>query len=184
MRQGGRWWVGLVGTLLLIGGFAPAGAQEAQQQDEVVGLGELQVVGSRLPGRSAEDSPVPVDIIDGDSFRHYGVRDLNSLLSATIPSYNVNPQITSDVATAVRPAKLRGLPPDSTLVLVNGKRRHRSAAIVDWDWGSMEGSHLTDIASIPVHCPRTGGSAARRRIRAVRVRRRGRRDELRLTRRS
>ena len=149
MRQGGRWWAGLVGILLLIGGFAPAGAQEAQQQDEVVGLGEMQVVGSRLPGRSAEDSPVPVDIIDGDSFRHYGVRDLNSLLSATIPSYNVNPQITSDVATAVRPAKLRGLPPDSTLVLVNGKRRHRSAAIVDWDWGSMEGSHLTDIASIP-----------------------------------
>ena len=149
MRHSGRRLGGMIAALALVGGFAPAGAQEARQQDEVVGLGELQVVGSRLPGRSAEDSPVPVDIIDGDSFRHYGVRDLNSLLSASIPSYNVNPQITSDVATAVRPAKLRGLPPDSTLILVNGKRRHRSAAIVDWDWGSMEGSHLTDIASIP-----------------------------------
>ena len=141
--------ISLTGAALVVGQMAAA--QDAPQNGEqpALELEGLQVVGSRLPGRSAEDSPVPVDIIDGDSFKNYGVRDLNSLLSATIPSYNVNPQITSDVATAVRPAKLRGLPPDSTLILVNGKRRHRSAAIVDWDWGSMEGSHLTDIASIP-----------------------------------
>ena len=141
--------ISLTGASLAVGQMAAAQDVAQNGEQPALELEGLQVVGSRLPGRSAEDSPVPVDIIDGDSFKNYGVRDLNSLLSATIPSYNVNPQITSDVATAVRPAKLRGLPPDSTLILVNGKRRHRSAAIVDWDWGSMEGSHLTDIASIP-----------------------------------
>ena len=136
-------------ALLLVGGFAPAGAQETQPQDEVIGLDELQVVGSRTPGRSAADSPVPVDIIDGDSFQNYGVRDLNNLLAATIPSYNITQHAIGDANTLVRPAKLRGLPPDSTLVLINGKRRHRSSAISIFTFGQAQGAHGADIRSIP-----------------------------------
>ena len=148
MRRFMGWCSGLI-ALLLVGGFAPAGAQEAQPQDEVVGLDALRVVGSRLPGRSAADSPVPVDIIDGDSFQNYGVRDLNNLLAATIPSYNVTQHAIGDANALVRPAKLRGLPPDSTLVLINGKRRHRSSAISIFTFGQAQGAHGADIRSIP-----------------------------------
>ena len=107
------------------------------------------MVGSRSAGRSAEDSPVPVDVIDGDSLRHSGSTDMNDLLSATVPSYKVFQYGIGVEAALVRPAKLRGLPPDSTLVLVNGKRRHRSSAITRWSYGLASGSHGTDIASIP-----------------------------------
>ena len=153
------WGCGFLVAVLVLIGSPPAGAQDAADQDAnqaeepveeaVLGLDALRVVGSRLPGRSAEDSPVPVDVIDGDSFRNYGVRDMNNLLSATVPSYNISQHAIGDANALVRPAKLRGLTPDSTLVLVNGKRRHRSSAITTWSWGLAEGSHGPDIASIP-----------------------------------
>ena len=94
----------------------------AERPDEVYVLEALPVIGSRLQGRSAQDSLVPVDIIQGADLQTYGIRDMDSLLSATVPSYNVNQQPISDASTLVRPANLRGLPSDSTLVLVNGKR--------------------------------------------------------------
>ncbi len=149
-RQWWRW--GGVMSLAVLIAAAPAEAQDAEQpagQDEPVGLDTFRVVGSRLPGRSAEDAPVPVDLIDANDFKSYGVRDLNNLLAATIPSYNVTQHAIGDQNALVRPAKLRGLPPDSTLVLVNGKRRHRSSAITTWSWGLAEGAHGPDIASIP-----------------------------------
>ncbi len=125
-------------------------AQEAPAQDQdVFKLEEVVVVGSRVPTRSAHDSPVPIDVIDGKSMRNYGVRDMNSLLRATVPSYNVNQQPLSDAATLVRPANLRGLPPDSTLILVNGKRRHRGSIITLLGGGLSNGSHAPDLAAIP-----------------------------------
>ncbi len=125
-------------------------AQEAvDQEPEIVKLEEVIVVGSRVPTRSAHDSPVPVDVIEGTSMRNYGVRDMNSLLRATIPSYNVNQQPIGDAATLVRPANLRGLPPDSTLILVNGKRRHRGSVLTFLGGGISDGAHATDLASFP-----------------------------------
>ena len=130
-------------------------AQEASQpepatepQESVVGLDEIQVIGSRVAGRSAQDSVVPVDIIQGEDLQTYGIRDMDSLLSASVPSYNVNQQPISDAATLIRPANLRGLPPDSTLVLVNGKRRHRASVIPEFG-GISNGSHGADISAIP-----------------------------------
>ncbi len=130
-------------------------AQEASQpepatepQESVVGLDEIQVIGSRVAGRSARDSVVPVDIIQGEDLQTYGIRDMDSLLSASVPSYNVNQQPISDAATLIRPANLRGLPPDSTLVLVNGKRRHRASVIPEFG-GISNGSHGADISAIP-----------------------------------
>ena len=144
------WWqYSLLVSLSVLIGSPSVGAQDAEPQEDILELGELQVVGSRLPGRSAADSPVPVDIIDGESFRNYGVRDLNNLLSATIPSYNVSQHAIGDANALVRPAKLRGLPPDSTLVLINGKRRHRSSAISIFTFGQAQGAHGVDIRSIP-----------------------------------
>ncbi len=136
------------GLLILL--VSPAAAQEASDQDkDVTELKEVVVVGSRLPGRSVQDSPVPVDVLTGDNFRTYGARDMDSLLSATVPSYNVNQQPISDAATLVRPANLRGLPPDNLLILINGKRRHRASVITFLGTGVSDGAHAPDLAVIP-----------------------------------
>ena len=162
MKKTGMHIYGLVVALGLSVGVAPTGAQEAGQpeptaataqeseaSEQVVELGELQVVGSRVAGRSAQDSLVPVDIIQGEDLQTYGIRDMDSLLSATVPSYNVNQQPISDAATLVRPANLRGLPSDSTLVLVNGKRRHRASVITFLGGGVSDGSQAPDVSVIP-----------------------------------
>lgn len=125
-------------------------AQKAADEDTgVFKLQEVVVVGSRVPTRSAHDSPVPVDVIEGKDMRNYGVRDMNSLLRATVPSYNVNQQPIGDAATLVRPANLRGLPPDSTLILINGKRRHRGSVLTFLGGGISDGAHAPDLAVIP-----------------------------------
>ena len=153
----GRWQYGLVVSFVALMSASLATAQHAEQTgtpevDETqqpLELEGLRVVGSRSLGRSAADSPVPVDIIDGDNFKNYGVRDLNSLLAATIPSYNTVTNSGGDKNSLIRPAKLRGLPPDATLVLVNGKRRHRGSGVTDWPDSRSKGAHGVDIASIP-----------------------------------
>lgn len=140
----------LIPMWLLIFMIQPAVAQEAVDQDtDVDTLEEVVVVGSRVPTRSAHDSPVPIDVIEGTSMRNYGVRDMNSLLRATVPSYNVNQQPIADAATLVRPANLRGLPPDSTLILVNGKRRHRGSVLTFLGGGISDGAHAVDLAAFP-----------------------------------
>ena len=55
-----------------------------------------------------------------------------------MPSYNVNPQPVGDAGRLIRPANLRGLAPDHTLVLVNGKRRHRGA-VITWIGNGVAG---------------------------------------------
>ena len=147
MRKPSGWHSGgLIVALFL----AAAPAVEAQDAEtDVLDIGTLSVVGSRLPGRSAQDSPVPVDVIAGDDLQTYGIRDMDSLLRATVPSYNVSQQPISDAATFVRPANLRGLPPDSTLVLVNGKRRHRAGVISLLSNGLADGAQGADISTIP-----------------------------------
>ena len=158
MRRKRRWQAGLAAGLwvLMTGGpieaqEQPAAAQEAQpemQEEEVIELSGVTVVGSRLQGRSAQDSAVPVDVIAREDLQTYGIRDMDDLLAATVPSYNVNQQPIADAATLIRPANLRGLPPDSTLVLVNGKRRHRASVIAEFG-GVSNGSHGSDISAIP-----------------------------------
>ena len=140
----------LIPMWLLIFMIQPAVAQEAVDQDtDVTQLEEVVVVGSRVPTRSAHDSPVPIDVIEGNLMRTYGARDMDSLLAATVPSFNVNRQPISDAATLVRPANMRGLSPDNLLILVNGKRRHRASVITFLAGGIADGSHAPDLAAIP-----------------------------------
>ncbi len=107
------------------------------------------VVGSRAAPRSATESTVPVDVIRAEDLARQGSRDLVSQLRAVIPSFNINTQPISDAGTVVRPANLRNLAPDHTLVLVNGKRRHRSAVITWLGNGIADGSQGPDISIIP-----------------------------------
>lgn len=110
---------------------------------------ELTVVGSRRLDRSAADSPVPVDVLQGDDFLANGGNDMDDLLASLVPSYNVSLEPISDAATFIRPAVLRSLSPDSTLVLVNGKRRHRAAVIALLGSGAAGGSQPPDLSVIP-----------------------------------
>ena len=135
--------------LFFVGGSLPVVLAQGETNAEETVLEEVIVVGSRRPGRSASDSPVPVDVITGDDIQAQGGSDMDSLLAALIPSYNVAPEPISDAATLIRPATLRSLPPDATLVLVNGKRRHRAAVIALLGAGISGGSQGPDLSVIP-----------------------------------
>ncbi len=109
----------------------------------------LVVVGTRAQPRTVTESPVPVDVIPTREIVNQGATDLADLVRNVNPSFNVNIQPISDAATFARPANLRGLAPDHTLVLVNGKRRHRTAVITWYGNGLADGSQGPDIALIP-----------------------------------
>ena len=130
---------------LTMGVSLPIFAQDGADEE----VEEVVVLGSRRAARSATDSAVPVDVIGGDDFVNQGDTDLSNLLKNVVPSYNVNTQPISDAATLVRPANLRGLAPDHTLVLVNNKRRHRAAVIYWLGNGVSDGAQGPDIAPIP-----------------------------------
>ena len=122
-------------------------AQTAIAQD--AGLEEVIITGTRLSDRSAQDSPVPVDVISGSEMRTNGSTDLQDMLRTQVPSFDINAQPISDAATITRPPNLRGLSPDNVLVLVNGKRRHRGSIISFLGGGISDGAQGVDIASIP-----------------------------------
>lgn len=126
-----------------------ANAQESTSADDGFAIEEVVVTGSRRAARSAADTPAPVDVISADQFANQGDGDMSNLLRTVVPSYNVNAQPISDAATLVRPANLRGLAPDQTLVLLNGKRRHRAAVISFLGGGLSDGAQGPDISVIP-----------------------------------
>jgi len=134
-------------AISLISALVVALPQQVLAQEE--SIEEIVTTGTRAKARSVEDSPAPVDVLSGEYFRNQGDTDLQNLVRNIVPSYNVNVQPISDAATVVRPANLRGLAPDHTLVLINGKRRHRAAVIYWLGNGVANGAQGPDISMIP-----------------------------------
>ena len=124
-------------------GDDPAAQSSPQFGEEVV------VVGSRARPRSVTESTVPIDVVPAADIVRQGDSNLANQLRVLLPSFNVNPQEDGDLAAVVRPASLRGLAPDHTLVLVNGKRRHRGAVIAWQGNGVADGAQGADISTIP-----------------------------------
>jgi len=126
-------------------GFQTAAAQGA---DDVIE--EIVTTGSRsAKPRSASDSPVPIDVISADDLTAMGnTADLTDNIKAMIPSYTATPA-TGDGSAFVRPTSLRGTAPDQVLILVNGKRRHRSALVQFFAPAAGNGAHGVDIGMIP-----------------------------------
>lgn len=125
-------------------------AVPAQAQDDAADTGDVIItVGTRRDARSAADTPAPIDVIGSNEILNQGDNDIQNILRTSIPSYNVNTYPISDAATIIRPANLRGLAPDSTLVLVNNKRRHRAAVISFLGGGVSDGAQGADISVIP-----------------------------------
>lgn len=118
-------------------------------QQESVFLRALQVVGTRSATRSSADTPVPVDVIDIEEFSlRSGKLEINQMLEYAAPSFNATKQTGSDGADHIDPATLRGLGPDQTLVLINGKRRHQSS-LVNIFGTRGRGNSGTDLNAIP-----------------------------------
>jgi iron complex outermembrane recepter protein len=137
--------VGLASPTLLVTVAAVAQDRAANEGP----LEELVVTGIRGEARSVTESTTPIDVLSAEEFSRQGSTDLSSLVRKVVPSYNVNTQPTNDASAIVRPANLRGLAPDHALVLVNGKRRHRSAVIYWIGNGVSDGAQAADISAIP-----------------------------------
>ncbi len=107
----------------------------------------IVVVGSRTP-RTNVDSPVPVDVVTSEEIARSGRTETGRVLHTLAPSFISTPQTIADGTDHVDPASLRGLGPDQVLILINGKRRHRSALLhLNGTFG--RGTVGTDLNAIP-----------------------------------
>lgn len=112
-------------------------------------LNDVVVVGSRNAKRTVVNSAVPIDVINvKDVTTQSGKLEINELLQYVAPSFNANKQSGSDGADHVDPASLRGMGPDQTLVLINGKRRHQSS-LINLFGTRGRGNTGTDLNAIP-----------------------------------
>ena len=137
-------FAGASASAITIASFAatPAFSQETEISDQIV------ILGSRGLPRSAVESPVAVDSVSADELLATGASETGRILQELVPSFNFSSSSISDGTDSLRPATLRGLGPDQTLVLINGKRRHKSSLIhVNTSVG--RGTAGTDINAIP-----------------------------------
>ena len=112
-------------------------------------LTQVVMVGTRTAGRVKTETPVPVDVVNVAQAAMPTARmDLTSILNVAAPSFNYNKQTGSDGADHVDLATLRGLGPDQTLVLINGKRRHQTAFVAVFGTRGR-GNSGTDLNAIP-----------------------------------
>ena len=136
-----------LGCALALVPLQAAQGQATQAQAEIE---EVVVIGSRFAtARSASDAAAPVDVFSSEDIGRVGNHaDLTDSLRALAPSYNA-PTASGDGDTFVRSTSLRGLAPDQTLVMINGKRRHRAALIAEFVPAAGKGAHGPNIGLIP-----------------------------------
>ena len=123
-------------------------AEEAPVQ-AAKNIEQISVLGSRVSNRTSTESSSPIDLIDADDLTKGGFTELGQSLQATAPSFNFSRTQVSDGSDLFRPATLRGLQPDQTLVLVNGKRRHNQS-IFGLNGTVGAGAAGTDMNAIPL----------------------------------
>jgi iron complex outermembrane receptor protein len=128
-----------------------ADAQAQAQADGQANIPQGQTIvitGTRTANRTVANSPVPVDVIGAEAIQNTGQTETNRILNQLVPSFNFPQPSIADGSDALRPATLRGLSPDQTLVLVNGKRRHVSA-LLNINGTVGRGSAAVDLNLIP-----------------------------------
>ena len=124
-------------------------AVNVSMEPSSITLAGVEMVGTRSLKRSSTETPVPVDIIPiSKVVNQLGLVEINSILHYVAPSFNANRQSGADGADHIDPATLRGLGPDQTLVLINGKRRHQ-ISLVNLYGSRGRGNTGTDLNSIP-----------------------------------
>lgn len=143
-NKGSRTLAAIVSSVLAAAA-APAGWAATGDKPE---LENIVVTGTRVADRSAIETSVPVDIVSADALANVGVTELNQALSAALPSFNFPRPGLADGTDTIRPATLRGLAPDQTLVLLNSKRRHASS-LVNVNGTVGRGAAAVDMNTIP-----------------------------------
>lgn len=128
--------------VLVLALASQAQAQQAPAQSTATEVETVVVTGTRRLDRTAFESAAPIDVVSQETLKSIVSDEIMNKLAATTPSFNVQRLPAADGQAFVRPATLRGLSPDQTLVLVNGKRRHRSAVL------GGRGQQGVDLASI------------------------------------
>jgi iron complex outermembrane receptor protein len=146
-------------TVSAIVALLVAQAAQAQQAAGAPGAAEDEleqviVTGTRVANRSVLDTAVPVDVVTAETLQNSGVTELNQALSVALPSLNFPRPGLADGTDTIRPATLRGLAPDQSLVLVNGKRRH-SASLVNVNGTVGRGSAAVDLNTLPTAAVRS-----------------------------
>jgi iron complex outermembrane receptor protein len=145
LRPASQSLLGLAVTGLCL---SPAGIALAADKPE--DLKEVVVVGTRFAGHIADESLAPVDVVTTADMQQSAALpgEVGAALQSLVPSFNLPRQSNSDFADIVRPAQLRGLSPDQTLVLVNGKRRHGTATLTT-ESKLGKGTSPVDLNTIP-----------------------------------
>lgn len=128
---------------------AAAALPAAAQTTEPLTLQQVVVTGTRRVDRTLAQSESPVDVISASDLQRAGTTELAAALAQLLPSLNFPRPSLTDASDAVRPAQLRGLSPDQTLVLVDGKRRH-TGAVVNINGTQGRGSAPVDLNAIPI----------------------------------
>jgi iron complex outermembrane receptor protein len=136
---------GVTASLLLL---TSSGAVAQQTADPNQLIEEVVTIGTRTKGRTAEDLPVPVDVLNSEMLANTGQTEVGRMLQSLAPSFNFSSSSISDGSDALRPATLRGLGPDQTLVLINGKRRHQ-ASLIHVNTSVGRGTAGVDLNAIP-----------------------------------
>jgi len=127
--------------------FAPMAVQAAEA-DQAEPSSEIIVTGTRQTGMRAADSAAPIQLIGTQAFQNVGQQDLTQVLAQTLPSLNFQ-GFGGDTANLTLSAALRGINPNDTLVLVNGKRRHTTANLAVLGGSPYSGSATTDLSFVP-----------------------------------
>jgi iron complex outermembrane receptor protein len=145
LRPASQSVLGLAVTALCL---SPTGIALAADKSEA--LEEVVVVGTRFAGQIADESMAPVDVVTTADLHQSAALpgEIGAALQSLVPSFNLPRQSNSDFADIVRPAQLRGLSPDQTLVLVNGKRRHGTATLTT-ESKLGKGTSPVDLNTIP-----------------------------------
>src|SRR5476649_1042131 len=137
----------LLGTsfIVLTALTAPALAQQVAQSDTEAVI----VTGTRVTGMTAADSAAPITVIGSDALSHVGQPNLIQALAQIAPSFTAE-ALGGDTAALTLSARLRGISPNDTLVLINGKRRH-STGNLHVLGGAFQGAATTDLDLIPTN---------------------------------
>lgn len=145
-------------ALMLAGMAAPALAADAEaaaaadQATAAAGDKEdstIVVTGTRRTDRTVAESAVPIDVFTTQDLKVQASSSLQTVLKNLVPSFNQQRNAGADGSSFVRPPTLRGLPPDQILVLINGKRMHRSALVQVAGDSLSAGSQGPDLSQIP-----------------------------------
>ncbi|MEE4362102.1 MAG: TonB-dependent receptor [Pseudomonadales bacterium] len=135
-------------AVLLAGPQAVAAQEAAMAQDDSAYLETVVVTGVRGAPRVITDSPTPIDVFTAEDLQRVPQVGLFESLRYLVPSINLPQRAGGGTATFIASAGLRGLNPDQTLILVNGKRRHKTA-LINTATGLYSGSAGVDLNMIP-----------------------------------